>query len=117
MPFSFTGYRSKRTNFLSVGVTLCALVAAICVTPLAFVNPWIAIWLLSLATIVILGTFSIWAFHAVKNPRMFDTEEHVEQMAQISLLGSNREGGPADVQQITIEGAVANPQLTQGEQA
>lgn len=84
--------RSRRTNFLSVGVTLCALVAAICAAPLAFVTPWIAIWLLSLMTILILGTFGIWAFHALKNKHLLDTEEHTESMAAISFLGINREG-------------------------
>ena len=92
MDFPFLRWRSRRTNFLSVGVTLCALVAAICAAPLAFVTTWIAVWLLSLMTVLILGTFGIWAFHAVRNKHLLDTEEHTEQMAVISTLGVNREG-------------------------
>ena len=88
---TIVGSRSRRTNFLSVGVTLCAMIAAICAAPLAFVTPWIATWLLSLMSILILGTFGIWAFHAVRNPRLLDTEDHLEQMAAISIMGQNRE--------------------------
>ena len=88
---TIVGSRSRRTNFLSVGVTLCAMIAAICAAPLAFVAPWIATWLLSLMSILILGTFGIWAFHAVRNPRLLDTEDHLEQMAAISIMGQNRE--------------------------
>ena len=67
------------------------MIAAICAAPLAFVTPWIATWLLSLMSILILGTFGIWAFHAVRNPRLLDTEDHLEQMAAISIMGQNRE--------------------------
>ena len=88
---TIVGSRSRRTNFLYVGVTLCAMIAAICAAPLAFVAPWIATWLLSLMSILVLGTFGIWAFHAVRNPRLLDTEDHLEQMAAISIMGQNRE--------------------------
>ncbi|WP_156103320.1 hypothetical protein [Sphingobium herbicidovorans] len=108
---SFLASRSKRTNFLSVGVTLCALIAAICAAPLAFVEVWIAAWLLALMTILVLGTFGIWAFHAVKNPRLLDTEQHLEQMAAIPLLGSNQINGPPIVKPIIGEPTVQNPNL------
>lgn len=116
-PLSVKGFRSRRTNFLSVGVTLCAIIAAICVAPLAFVQPWIAIWLLILLTVLVLGTFGIWAFHAVRNPRLLDTEDHVEHMAAISLLGANQEGGRAYVEAITADLVVENPSLPEGKQA
>lgn len=43
-------------------------------------------------SVLVLGTFGIWAFHAIKNKHLLDTEEHTEQMAVISTLGLNREG-------------------------
>lgn len=110
------GFRTKRTNFLSVGVTLCALVAAICAAPLAFVETWIAAWLLGLMSILVLGTFGIWAFHAIRNPRLLDTEQHQEQMAAIPLLGLNRPEGSPLIEAVANAPLVENPQLSQGGQ-
>jgi fatty acid desaturase len=107
--------RTKRANFLSVGVTLCSLIAAICAAPLAFVNTWIAVWLLGLMTILILGTFSIWAFYAIKHPHLLNTEDHAEQMAAISMLGANRPGQEALVEMITGQPVLENPQLSMDE--
>ena len=115
-PFpGFIGSRTTRTNFLSVGVTLCAIIAAICAAPLAFVTPWIAIWLLCLMSVLVLGTFCIWAFHAIKNPRLLDTEHHVEQMAAISVMGQNRENGTPlltsfDHSVLTQNPSISNPE-------
>ena len=103
---------TKRANFLSVGVTLCSIVAAICVAPLAFVHTWIAIWLLVLATILILGTFGIFAFYAIYRPGILSTESHVEKMAAISILGTNRESEPAVLQAIAGLPVVDNPRLS-----
>ena len=112
MEFPFFRTRSHRTNFLSVGVTLCALVAAICVAPLAFVKTWIAIWLLSLMSVLVLGTFGIWVFHAVRNKHLLDTEEHTEQMAAISLLGINRDGKEPLLQAIQQQLLSTNPDIS-----
>jgi fatty acid desaturase len=114
---SFVGTRSRRTNFLSVGVTLCALVTAICAAPLAFVEFWIAVWLLSLMSVLVLGTFGIWGFHAVKNRRLLDTEEHTEHMAAISLMGQNRDGQDPLVRSIASAVLIPNPEISaeQGE--
>jgi fatty acid desaturase len=109
---SFIRTQSRRTNFLSVGVRLCALVAAICAAPLAFVRPWIAIWLLVLMTILVLGTFGIWLFHAIKNRHLLDTEEHTEQMAAISLIGQNREGKAPLIRAVEQAYLTSNPELS-----
>jgi fatty acid desaturase len=105
--------RSKRTNFLSVGVTLCVLIAGICVAPLAFVSSWIAVWLLTLLSILVLGVFGIWAFHAVRNPKLLDTEHHQEQMAAISLLGISRDGDHPVIRAMTGLPVVENPHLSE----
>ena len=115
-PFLSLLTRSRRTNFLSVGVTLCALVAAICVAPLAFVQFWIAVWLLVLASVLILGTFGIWAYHAINNPRLLDTEQHHEQMAAIPLLGANRDGKAAVIEALIDVPLIENPRLSEGGQ-
>ncbi len=109
---SFLRTRSRRTNFLSVGVTLCALVAAICAAPLAFVQAWIAAWLLSLMTILVLGTFGIWAFHAVRNKHLLDTEEHTEHMAAISIMGQNRDGKAPLIRAIEQDVLTSNPEMS-----
>jgi hypothetical protein len=93
-------------------VTLCALVAAICAAPLAFVQAWIAVWLLMLMSVLVLGTFGIWAFHAVRNSHLLDTEEHTEQMAAISLLGVNRDGGTPVVRRVEQTALTQNPELS-----
>ena len=112
-PSSLVQFRSRRTNFLSVGVTLCALITAICVAPLAWLqSEWMAIWLLGLVTVLVLGTFGIWAFHAIKNPHLLDTENHIEQMAAISVLGENRTGKSAIIESIVGEGVSDNPRLS-----
>jgi hypothetical protein len=110
---SLFGHLKRRTNFLSTGVTLCSIVAAICAAPLAFVVPWIAMWLLSLMTLIVLGTFGIWAFHAVKNPRLLDSEEHTEQMGVISVYGKN--SLIDEPRTISIDPAIAseNPRIQQ----
>ena len=83
--------RTMKPNVLSVGLRLCSIVAALCVAPLAFVHVWIAVWLLTLMTIIVLGTFGIFAFHSVRNPELLRTEDHVEQMARITqVIGYNR---------------------------
>lgn len=110
------GFKTRRTNFLSVGVTLCALIAAICAAPLAFVHEWIAVWLLVLMTVLVLGTFGIWAFHAIRNPRLLDTEQHHEQMAAIPLMGANRLGGPPTIEEVIDVPLTENPQLLPGGQ-
>lgn len=110
------GFKTRRTNFLSVGVTLCALIAAICAAPLAFVHDWIAVWLLGLMSILVLGTFGIWAFHAIRNPRLLDTEQHQEQMAAIPLLGANRLGEAPTIEAIIDAPLTENPRLSHGGQ-
>lgn len=112
MPFLNIFTRSSRTNFLSVGVTLCAIVAAICVAPLAFVTGWIAVWLLVLITILVLGTFGIWAYHAIRNPRLLDTEQHQEQMAAIPLMGNNETGKMVEIDQFNPAHALIENPIT-----
>lgn len=109
---SLTRTQSTRTNFLAVGVRLCALIAAICAAPLAFVSVWIAVWLMVLMSILVLGTFGIWAYHAVKNSHLLNTEEHTEKMAAISLMGQNRDGLPPLVIEIEQDVLIQNPLLT-----
>ena len=117
MNFPLLGFsaKSSRTNFLSVGVTLCWIVAAICAAPLAFVKSWIAVWLLVLMTLLVLGTFGIWAFHAVKNPRLLDTEQHQEQMAAIPLMGQNRTGKTPLIEALVDMPLIENPHLSEGD--
>lgn len=109
---SFIQTSSKRTNFLSVGVRLCFLVAAVCAAPLAFVTGWIAVWLLSLMTVLVFGTFGVWAFHAVRNPRLLDTEEHTEQMAATSVFAQNRTGDMPLLKHLQPAALSPNPELS-----
>jgi hypothetical protein len=101
---------TTRPNFLSVGVRLCTLVAAICAAPLAFVHAWIALWLLCLMTILVLGTFAIFAYYAIKDPPSLSTESHKETMEAISVLGVNRENAPALIEVVSGVPAIENPQ-------
>lgn len=103
--------QSRRTNFLSAGVTLCVLVTAVCAAPLAFVPGWIAAWLLTVLTFLALGTFGVWAFHAIKNSHLLSTEEHTEHMAAIAQLGQNRTGKPPLVLSVDQEALTSNPDL------
>jgi CDP-diglyceride synthetase len=97
-------------------VSLCAIIAAICAAPLAFVEVWVAVWLLTLITILVLGTFGIWAFHTIRNPRLLDTEHHQEKMAEISLLGVNQPDQSAIVKEIVNQPLVENSRIGLGEQ-
>lgn len=108
--------QSRRTTFLSEGVKLCGIVCAICAAPLAFVQGWIAVWLLIVLSVVGLGTFGIWAFNAVINRPLLDSEEHTEQMAAISLLGQNRENQPALIEAVMGQPMIENPRLSDGGQ-
>ena len=115
-PMSLLGLRDKRTTFLSVGVTLCILIAAICVAPLPFVGDWIAIWLLCLLSILVMGTFSIWAFHAIRNPRLLDSEQNREQMAAIALFGQNVPGKSPLLRPVDQTALIENPNTASGQQ-
>ena len=108
-PINILGHRDKRTTFLSVGVTLCILVAAICAAPLAFVQDWIAVWLLCLLTFLVVSTFGIWAFHAIRNPRLLDSEQNREQMAAIAIFSQNIPGKEALLKQVEQGVLVENP--------
>ena len=107
---------TKRTTFLSEGVKLCGLVSAVCVAPLPFVPTWIAIWLLSIFTIVALGTFAVWAINAIKNKSVYDSEEHTEHMTALAMLGQNREGMAPLVKVIDQALLGANPEAGSSDQ-
>ena len=107
---------SKRTTFLSEGVKLCGLICAICAAPLAFVRPWIAIWLLVVLTVVALGTFAVWVVNAIRNKSAFDTEEHTEHMAAIAVMGQNRDGQPPLMQVVDQARLSANPEAGKDDQ-
>lgn len=67
-----------------------------------------AVWLLSLITIVGLGTFGLWFFRAVTG-KTEPTEEHTENMAAISLLGKNKDGKEPEVIQVEQQVLTSNP--------
>lgn len=105
--------QSRRTTFLSEGVKLCALLSAICVAPLAFIkSPWISAWLLMIVSVVSLGTFGIWAYHALTNKPLLNSEEHDEQMAAIAIFGQNRDGKPPLIEAINQAVLTQNPAMS-----
>jgi hypothetical protein len=67
-------------------------------------------------TVLVIGTFAIWAFHAIKNPRLLDTEQHQEQMAAIPLIGINRAGKKPVIEALLDAPLIENPILSDGEQ-
>ncbi|MBX7460431.1 hypothetical protein [Qipengyuania huizhouensis] len=107
---------TKRTSALSEGSKLCGIILAICAAPLFVVEGWMAIWLLSIISLVGLGTFGLWFYKELKGKNL-PTEEHTENMAAISLMGQNRDGKEPIIEAIMDETPVANPRLGQGEQA
>lgn len=107
---------SKRTTFLSEGVKLCGIICAICAAPLAFVQPWIAAWLMGIFTIVGLGTFGIWGVNALRNKAVFDSEEHTEHMAAIAVMGQNRDGKPPLLQSVDQALLTTNPEASSDSQ-
>jgi hypothetical protein len=99
---------TRRTTSLSDGQKLCGIILAICAAPLFKVDGWVAIWLLSIITIVGLGTFGLWFFRAVTG-KTEPTEEHTERMAAISLLGRNHDGKEPEVIKVEQTVLTANP--------
>ena len=69
-----------------------------------------AVWLLSIITIVGLGTFGVWFFKALTG-KTEPTEEHTENMAAISLMGQNRTGESPIIETIANERTIENPML------
>jgi hypothetical protein len=69
-----------------------------------------AIWLLTIITIVGLGTFGLWFWRALTG-KTEPTEEHTENMAAISLLGRNRDGEAPFVEAIVNAPTIENPML------
>ena len=113
---SLTQSSSKRTTFLSEGVKLAGILCAICAAPLPFVSGWIAAWLLGVLTLIGLGTFGIWAFNAVTNRPLLNSEEHTEQMAAIAVMGQNREGKPPILHAVDQTILTKNPEMIEGPQ-
>lgn len=101
---------TKRTTSLSDGQKLCGIILAICAAPLFKVSGWMAVWLLSIITIVGLGTFGVWFFKALSG-KTEPTEEHTENMAAISLMGQNRTGKGPLIEALTNVPTVENPML------
>lgn len=110
IPAIFRQSFTKRTTSLSDGQKLCGIILAICAAPLFKVTGWMAIWLLSIITIVGLGTFGLWFFRALMG-KTEPTEEHTENMAAISLMGQNRDGKSPIVEAIVNVPIVENPML------
>jgi hypothetical protein len=63
-------------------------------------------------TVLVLGTFGIWAFHAVRNKHLLDTEEHTEHMTAISIMGQNRDGKAPLMKAIEQAVLTPNPDLS-----
>ncbi|MEM7664585.1 MAG: hypothetical protein AAF250_01895 [Pseudomonadota bacterium] len=108
LPTVFRQTFTRRTTSLSDGQKLCGIILAICAAPLFKVDGWMAVWLLSLITIVGLGTFGLWFFRAVTG-KTEPTEEHTENMAAISLLGKNKDGKEPEVIQVEQQVLTSNP--------
>lgn len=115
---ALTQSHSKRRNFLSEGVKLCAFVCAICAAPLPWVDGWRAAWLLGILTIVGLGTFGLWAFSAAKNRKLIesDSEEHTEHLAAIAVFGQNREGKSPLLTQVEQSFLIENDSVSKEDQ-
>lgn len=99
---------TKRTTSLSDGQKLCGMILAICAAPLFKVDGWIAVWLLTIMTIVGLSTFGLWFFRAVTG-KTEPTEEHTEQMAAIAVWGRNSDSGPSLMQPVQQTSLTHNP--------
>lgn len=99
---------TKRTTSLSDGQKLCGIILAICAAPLFKVDGWIAIWLLTIISIVGLSTFGLWFFRAVTGKNE-PTEEHTEQMAAIAVWGRNSEDGQSLMRSVQQTSLTHNP--------
>lgn len=61
---------------------------------LAIFSPvWIAIWLLILASIIIIGTFLIFSLHSFKNQHLLQSEDYLLRSQAISIYGSSSYNG------------------------
>lgn len=108
-PTLFRQSLTKRTTSLSDGQKLCGIILAICAAPLFKVDGWIAIWLLSIITIVGLSTFGLWFYRAITG-KTEPTEEHTEQMAAIAVWGQNTESGKPLIRPVDQSVLTHNPE-------
>lgn len=99
---------TKRTTSLSDGQKLCGLILAICAAPLFKVNGWMAVWLLTIITVVGLLTFGLWFYRAITG-KSEPTEEHVEHMAAIGVWGKNTPDGSTQIHPILQQKLAQNP--------
>ncbi len=107
---------TKRTSALSEGSKLCAIILAICAAPLFVVSGWMAVWLLTIITIVGLGTFGLWFFKDVTGKNK-PTEEHTENMAAIALFGQNRDGKSPLLQSVDQSLLGSNPETSDAQES
>ena len=72
---------------------LCALITVPTIISTEFVSAWIAIWLLSLTSVVILSTLGIYCFHSIKNQHLLQSEEFLLKRDAITIYGSSEYRG------------------------
>jgi hypothetical protein len=98
-----TALRRATKNVMSPGVTLAALITIPCISGALFATAWIAIWLLSLASVVGLGTFGIFLYHSIKQPLILRSEEFHLKKDAIEIYGSTSYHGDELVRIINSE--------------
>jgi uncharacterized membrane protein len=83
---------------------LCALLGIPSIAAATVAPWWIAVWLLTLTSIVTLGTFGVFAFHSVKNQHLLQSEDYLLRRDALTIFGSSSYQGEHIVQVInTLE--------------
>jgi hypothetical protein len=81
---------------------LCALISIPAMGFATFAPWWVAVWLLVLTSILIVGTFGIFAFHSFKNQHLLQSEDYLLKREAISIYGSSSYQG-ANVAKIVLD--------------
>jgi uncharacterized membrane protein len=60
----------------------------------SFAPWWVAAWLMGIATVIIFGTFGIFAFHSFKNQHLLQSEDYLLRKEAMGIYGSSTYSGP-----------------------
>lgn len=88
-----TALKLATRNAMSPGIWLSAVIGIPCIGAAVFAESWISIWLLTVMTVVVLGTFGIFLLHSIRNPNLLQSEDYLLRKDAMTIYGSSSYAG------------------------
>ena len=84
-----TAVKLATRNVMSPGLWLCVVVGLPCVSGAVIAKGWIAIWLLSIFTVLTIGSFAVFVRHSFISPNLLQSEDYLLKRDAMTIYGSS----------------------------